>query len=92
MDLRDGNPSIPIILALKEGHQAVLHAFQTSPVDETTIEEALQAIIQGSAIREATVLSKTYAQHALKTIRMFPPSLYRDGLKTLVHLITDRES
>jgi geranylgeranyl pyrophosphate synthase len=92
MDLRDGNPSIPIILALKEGHQAVLHAFQTAPVDETMIEEALQAIIQGSAIREATVLSTTYAQHALKTIRMFPPSRYRDGLKTLVHLITDRES
>jgi octaprenyl-diphosphate synthase len=92
MDLRDGNPSIPIILALKEGHQAVLGAFQTSPVDEATIEEALQAIIRGSAIREATLLSNTYAQHALKTIRMFAPSRYRDGLKTLVHLITDRES
>jgi geranylgeranyl pyrophosphate synthase len=92
MDLRDGNPSIPIILALKEGQQAVLDAFQTSPADEATIEEALQAIIRGPAIREATILSNTYANQALKTIRMFPPSRHRDGLKTLIHLITDRES
>jgi geranylgeranyl pyrophosphate synthase len=91
MDLRDGNPSIPIILALREGHKAVLDAFQSPSVSDQQIQEALQAITQGTAIEEATLLSETYAQQALRAISKVTPSPYRDSLKTLVHVITDRQ-
>ena len=92
IDLRDGNPSIPIILALKEGHKAVFDAFQDPAPSDDKIREAIQAIRQGSAIAKARVLSKTYAEQAFKTIERFPPSMYRDGLETLVRLTVDRES
>lgn len=92
IDLRDGNPSIPIILALKEGHKAVFDAFQDPAPPEDKIRAAIQAIRQGSAIQKARVLSNTYAEQALKSIKRFPPSLYRDGLETVVRLIVDRES
>jgi octaprenyl-diphosphate synthase len=92
MDLRDGNPSIPIILALRNGDQVVLEAFQNPANREDEIERALQSLIHGPAISEALALAKNYAERALKTIAKFPPSIYHDALKTLVHLITDRES
>jgi geranylgeranyl pyrophosphate synthase len=92
IDLRDGNPSIPIILALKEGHKAVFDAFQDPSASEGKIHEAIRAIRQGSSIQKARVLSKTYAEQALKTIENFPASEYRDSLQSAVRLIVDRES
>ena len=91
MDLRDGNPSLPIILSLKEGNAAVCEAFQRAQPSEGQIAEALEAIKAGSAIQQAKALSKGYAEEALKALRKFPPSLYRNGLKTLVELIIDRD-
>jgi octaprenyl-diphosphate synthase len=91
MDLRDGNPSLPIIFALKEGQPAVQEAFETSRPTEAQISTALEAIRRGRGIDQAKATSKHYAQEALKSIKKFPPSLYRNGLKTLVQLMIDRD-
>lgn len=91
IDLRDGNPSLPIILALSERQQAVLEAFQCSHPTSEKIQEAIEAIGQGTAIQQAKSLSKTYAERAYKVIKKLPPSLYRNGLKTLVRLIIERD-
>ncbi len=91
MDLRDGNPSLPIILALNQGQPDVCAAFENQNPPESQIATALNAIKAGPAIEEAKVLSKRYAQDALKSIKKIPPSLYRNGLKTLVQLIIDRD-
>ncbi len=89
MDLRDGNPSLPIILALE--NTMVREAFENSDADEGRINEALEAIKRGPAIETAKKLSRRYAETALASLRKFPPSLYRNGLKTLVQLIIDRD-
>jgi geranylgeranyl pyrophosphate synthase len=52
---------------------------------------ALNAIKSGPLIQQAKSISRDYAEEALKSIRKFPPSLYRNGLKTLVQLIIDRD-
>ncbi|MCZ6624905.1 MAG: polyprenyl synthetase family protein [Deltaproteobacteria bacterium] len=91
MDLRDGNPSLPIILALKEGQKAVAEAFECSHPTDEKIQEAIQAIRHGTAIHQAKAFSKSYAQQAFKPIKKLPPSLYRNGLKTLVQLIIERD-
>ncbi|MPZ75273.1 MAG: hypothetical protein GEU77_01985 [Deltaproteobacteria bacterium] len=91
MDLRDGNPSLPIILALQAGENAVCEAFECSQPTEKQITAALNALRTGNAIQEAKATSKRYAEDALKSIKKFPPSLYRNGLKTLVQLIIDRD-
>ena len=90
MDLRDGNPSLPIILALQNGESAVCEAFECPQPSENHIAAALQALRTGSAIEAARTISKRYAEDALKSIKKFPPSLYRNGLKTLVQLIIER--
>jgi octaprenyl-diphosphate synthase len=91
MDLRDGNPSLPIILALNEGQAVVSEAFERSHPTESEIAAAIEAIKMGPAIRQAKVLSRGYAETALKSIKRLPPSPYRNGLKSMVQLIIDRD-
>jgi len=91
MDLRDGNPSLPIILSLQAGDATVCEAFEQAQPSEAQIAAALEAIKAGPAIQQAKILSKQYAEEALKSLKNFPPSLYRNGLKTLVQLIIDRD-
>ena len=47
MDLRDGNPSLPIILALKAEQTAVCEAFQSAQPTEALVGAALNAIKSG---------------------------------------------
>lgn len=89
MDLRDGNPSLPIILGLED--PVVRDAFERSECEETRIADALEAIKRGPAIQEAKELSRHYAKTALTSIEKVPPSPYRKGLKTLVRLIIERD-
>jgi octaprenyl-diphosphate synthase len=91
MDLRDGNPSLPIILALSENQTAVSEAFESRQPSEDKVRKALEAIAHGEAIQQAKALSKTYAREASRTIRKLPPSLYRNGLKTLAQLMIERD-
>ena len=91
IDLRDGNPSLPIILGLKNNDRAVCDAFECSNPSEVQIQSALASIKNGSAIGAARSLAKRYAEEALRSIKKLPPSLYRNGLKTLVQLIIDRD-
>ena len=91
MDLRDGNPSLPIILALNEDQSLVREAFESSQPTENQITAAIEAIKAGPAIQQAKLLSKDYAEKALQSIKKLPPSPYRNGLKTMVQLIIDRD-
>ena len=90
MDLRDGNPALPIILAVINGDLAVRQAFDCGTPSEQQIVAALAAMQTGDSIREAKSLSKRYAEQALNSVNKLPPSKYRNGLKSLVQLITDR--
>src|SRR5437762_5309988 len=69
MDLRDGNPALPIILALNESQPAVCEAFERSRPTDNQITIALDAIKAGSAIQQAKSLSKSYAEEALKSVK-----------------------
>jgi octaprenyl-diphosphate synthase len=89
MDLRDGNPALPIILALDDG--IVRDAFEQAESNESRIAEALEAIKRGPAITKAKDLSRQYAGMALASLKKLPASPYRNGLKTLVQLIIDRD-
>jgi len=91
MDLRDGNPSLPIILSLNIDDAAVCEVFKQARPSEDQISMALEAIKAGPAIPQAKALSRQYAEGALRSLKKFPPSLYRNGLKTLVQLIIDRD-
>jgi len=91
MDLRDGNPSLPIILSMIRGDQTVRAAFDCGEPSVNQIDAALGSMKNSAAIEEAKLLARRYAHHALKAVTKFPPSQYRNALKTLVQLIIDRD-
>jgi octaprenyl-diphosphate synthase len=91
MDLRDGNPSLPIVLSVNEGNDAVLKAFESANPSEASIQRAIQAMSRGKAILQARAFSRGYAIEASKTIEMFGPSPYRDALERLARLIVERD-
>ncbi len=91
MDLRDGNPALPIILAVIDGDVTVRDAFECGAPSEAEIQAAIAAIKNGPSIQEAKLLSKRYAKEALKSVKKLPPSKYRNGLKSMVQLIIDRD-
>ena len=91
IDLRDGNPSLPIILALKGREKAVAEAFQSGHPTDEKIREALEAMGRGAAIQQAKKLSRTYAEQTLAAAVQLPPSVYSNGLRSLIELIIDRD-
>jgi len=90
IDLRDGNPSLPIILAKNANQRTVTEAFECSHPTDQKIRLAIDAIGRGTVIDEAKALSRSYAEKALGPVKKLPPSLYRNGLKSLIQLITER--
>ena len=91
MDLRDGNPALPIILAVKNGDAVVREAFDCGKPTERQIIAAIDAIKSGSAIQDARMLSKGYAKEARLSVRQLPASKYRTALESLVQLIIERD-
>ncbi len=92
MDLRDGNPSLPIVLSLLDGHQTVARVFQTQTPTENDIQRALEAMGNGTVIERARSFARKYAVKASQEIDKLPDSVERDGLKALGRLLTDRHS
>lgn len=91
MDLRDGNPSLPIVLSLLDGHRAVSRVFQTSSPTEGDIRQALDAMENGTVIERARNFARKYTSRACQEIDKLPESADRDGLKALGRLLTDRD-
>ena len=92
MDLRDGNPSLPIVLSLLDGHKTVAQVFQSDTPTEDDIQRALDAMGNGTVIERARDFSQKYALKAAREIDKLPESAAREGLRALGRLLTDRNS
>lgn len=91
MDLRDGNPSLPIVLSLLDGHRTVSRVFQASSPTESDIRLALDAMENGTVVERARNFARKYTFKACQEIDSLPGSADRDGLKALGQLLTDRD-
>lgn len=91
MDLRDGNPSLPIVLSLLDGHRTVSRVFQASSPTESDIRLALDAMENGTVVERARNFARKYTFKACQEIDRLPGSADRDGLKALGQLLTDRD-
>jgi octaprenyl-diphosphate synthase len=92
MDLRDGNPSLPIVLSLLDGQKAVSQAFRCREPTESQIRRALDAMENGTVIDRARKFSRSYAVKACREIEKLPPSIYCRSLKALGRSIVERDA
>jgi geranylgeranyl pyrophosphate synthase len=90
MDLKDGNPSLPIILAIKMGKRKVRSAFEGNGGSIPDLATALEEIKKSGAIARAHGYSRRYALNAEACLRRLPFSEHREGMERLVDLLVDR--
>ena len=82
VDLREGTPTLPLILAARED-EVVRRALAGGP-----LEGALVRVAATGALEEAREVALEYARRARSSLN----GAYREELETLTHLVVHRES
>jgi octaprenyl-diphosphate synthase len=91
IDLRDGNPSLPIVLALAEdGELRRLFARRTLTAGD--VEAGLARIRQTGVLATVAAQAAAHVRAAAAEIERLPPSPYRGALAALVHALADRSA
>lgn len=88
IDLRDGNPSLPIVLALER--DPWIRARFARPLADQDLEEVRQRILKSGAIERARGLAFEYAEQARSWLRKLCPGGEREVLLQLVDQLVDR--
>jgi geranylgeranyl pyrophosphate synthase len=83
VDLREGTPTLPLLLAARED-AVVRRALAGGPLDA-----ALVRVAETGALERSREIALEYARHAREHL---DGELYREELETLTDLVVDRES
>lgn len=89
IDLRDGNPSLPVVLALEED-PALARWFSKNELKEHELEEFRLRICASSALPRARGLAESYAAMARQQLAQLPASPDRATLLELVDQLVHR--
>lgn len=89
IDLRDGNPSLPIVLAL-ERDPGVARVFEKAEPSATDVDDALARIRESGVLTEVRELAKRHAARAHECLETLPASPHKDQLVALVDQLVGR--
>jgi octaprenyl-diphosphate synthase len=89
IDLRDGNPSLPVVLALRRDAE-VARVFQKSAPSNQEIDDTLARIRACGVLAEVKALAADYGARARENLRLLAPSADRDHLLSLIDQLTER--
>ncbi len=89
IDLKEGNPSLPVVLAITRDPE-VKRVFQKRhPTNEETTH-ALEQIRRSGVLAEARQLAERYGRQALTAMEQLAPSPYHDSLVCFIDQLLDR--
>jgi len=88
-DLRDGNPSMPIVLALERDPE-LRRLFSKGSLDDEDISRAVQRIHASGVLETVRARAESHIDLALEHIRRFPNPHPRDALTALAQRIATR--
>ncbi len=89
IDLRDGNPSLPIVLALPTS-PTLAEVWQSEDAGDREIEAALAEIRKSGVIERVRREAIGYTETAAASLASLPATPYRDFLEALVAELRDR--
>lgn len=88
-DLRDGNPSLPLVLALAHSPE-VKRVFEKQAPSQQEIDGSLERVRRSGVLDEAVRMAHAYGQRALESLDVLPASAYYDGLAFFVSQLVKR--
>jgi len=91
IDLREGNPSLPIVLALAKAPE-VARVFQLPAPTDADVDSALAALRASGVIDEVRRMALDYGRRARAGIADLAPSSDREQLLEMVDQLIDRAS
>lgn len=89
IDLRDGNPSLPVVLALPR-EARVRELFARPSLTEAETAEFLECLRRTPYLEEARRLAREHGERARQALAVLPPSPYREDLERLVDQLLER--
>ncbi len=89
IDLRDGNPALPIVLAISRDAE-VARTFQDPAPTAAAIDTALDRIRGSGVLAEARELACQYGARARQSLSLLPASADKDHLLLLIEQLLER--
>ncbi len=91
-DLGEGNPTLPLIYAMRNGSQAAADAVRAAirRGGADRIEQVIDAVESTNAIAYTARAARTEADRALTAIQVLPPSPYKEALQSLAEFAVSR--
>jgi len=91
VDLKEGNPSLPIVLAIALDPE-VKRVFQKKQPTAEEVADALDRIRGLGVLTEVREMAQAYGRQALSALEPLSPSPYYDCLSYFIHQLIDRTS
>jgi octaprenyl-diphosphate synthase len=91
LDLRDGNPSLPIVLALRRDPE-LARLFARPEIAADDVEAGLARIRRAGVLGPVAERARGHVAAALEALGNLPPSPCRTALETLAHGLDERAS
>jgi octaprenyl-diphosphate synthase len=88
-DLRDGNPSLPLVMAIALDPE-VKRVFQKKHPTAREIADALDRIRGLGVLAEVQEMAHAYGRQALSALEQLAPSPYYDSLSFFIHQLVNR--
>jgi geranylgeranyl pyrophosphate synthase len=89
LDLRDGNPSLPIVLAVGRDPE-VARAFQSPQLSESEIAYIRGRIRASGVLAQARALAAEYGEQARRSLEVLPPSPDKDEVTAVIDQLLHR--
>jgi octaprenyl-diphosphate synthase len=89
IDLRDGNPSLPLVLAIAKDAE-VRRVFVATDATEAEIDGALERVRKLDVLHSARQLAEDYTSRARSMLEALPYSQYRQALSDIIAEIEER--
>lgn len=89
IDLRDGNPSLPLVLAVAQDAE-VRRVFMAPEATETEIDSALQRVRRLDVLSTVRRLAEDYTERARDMLEALPYSAYRQALADIITEVEER--
>jgi octaprenyl-diphosphate synthase len=89
MDLRDGNPSLPIVLAIRRDAE-VARAFESPQLSDGEVKHVLACIRASGVLTEARALASQYGKRARRALDILPASPEKDEVAALIDQLLHR--